>query len=128
MDVMNRLALKAKLNRVGGVHLPLILKELLQHRGDVESELVQGCIQGTTWHLWVHHPEDGILDILKHITPEFKNERFVYTVDVDTPQCDPGTVEVWENYNSVQSRQDFWKSCPKNVRDFRAKVFRVKSL
>jgi hypothetical protein len=133
VEIKSKLFLLLRLNKLDntGILPPILLHELLIHKGFTDCELKQGFISpeggGYCWHLWIEKGDDIIdinTDIACHIDENFKNLKFDFTYEIpETYDKDDTCVELWEHYNT--DKKQFWKKQTMKVKNFRAKIFRI---
>lgn len=133
-EIKNKLILHLRLNKLdnSGIFPPIILNELLIHKGFTDCKLKQGFIslnnEGHCWHIWNENNENKVIDINQEIACRlneyFRNVEFNLSTDVPEKfDKNDDYVAQWELYNN--DKKKFWKEQPMKIRDFRSKIFKV---
>ena len=133
--IQKRLALKFRVNKIenSGVHGPIILNELFQHKDKNSStKLVEGFLKINTdepevcWHLWIEDGDGVVYDINKTLAcmrdPGFENIEFEYIKEYDKSDKPEELLEQWKLYQD--NKQEFWKKSPQQLKNFRSKTFK----
>lgn len=130
-EIKKKFTLHLKLNKLTstGILPPILLHEILVHKGFKNYKLKQGFMSAGPehcWHIWIAGDDDDVIDINHDLVFE-KHEIFKHI------KCDLSTevpekfdkndefVHMWELYN--EDKKKFWKEQPMNVKNFRSKMF-----
>lgn len=132
-EISKKMILHLRLSKLDntGIFPPIMLCELLNHKGFTKYKLKQGFIslanEGHCWHLWIENDDDGDIidinhDIACHLNEYFRNLHFDLTSDIPEKfDKDETNVQLWELYN--EDKKKFWKEQPMKIKNFRAKIF-----
>ena len=130
-ELKRKLTLHLRLVKLdnSGIYPPILLCELLKHKGFSNCKLKQGFIslanEGHCWHLWIENG-DQVIDINHeiacHLNEYFRKLKFdLSTEKPEKYDKDDTSVELWELYN--EDKRKFWKEQPMKVQNFRSKMF-----
>jgi hypothetical protein len=129
-EIKKKFTLHLKLNKLtnSGILPPILLYEVLVHKGFKKCELKQGFMSAGSdhcWHIWIVN-QNEVIDINHDLVFEkhenFKHISFDLTTEIPEKfEKNDEFVHMWELYN--EDKKKFWKEQPMNVKNFRAKMF-----